>query len=230
MAAGRLRAITRCVGADSSEKLKLAIKPLSARFGAVASAVDLSLPMPKHTSAEFTALLRGVNVGSGNRVPMAEFRAMLEALGFGGVRTLLNSGNAVFTSTAGSAQIHADRIRSELMACLGIDVPVIVKSAKEIVAIEAENPLAGLATNPSRLLVAFAPDAKALEGLARIDEFTRASEKFHLGVHAAYLWCPKGISRSRAAEVLLGKKGRAATTRNWATVLKIRALLSEDTR
>ena len=56
----------------------------------------------------FVALLRGVNVGKAKRVPMAEFRKLLAALGYTGVATLLNSGNAVFRATSGAAGQHAD--------------------------------------------------------------------------------------------------------------------------
>jgi len=175
----------------------------------------------------FIALLRGVNVGRGNRVPMAEFRGLLEALGYGEVQTLLNSGNAVFTGVAGASGTHADRIRSKLSTRLKVDVLVIVKSAKELAAIEAGNALASAATDPSRLLVAFTPDAQALASLAPITSLVRPPEKMHFGKHAAYLWCPNGILESKAGAALLGKQARAATTRNWATVLKIGALLRE---
>ena len=57
---------------------------------------------------------------------------------------------------------------------------------------------------------------------------TRPPEKFLLGRHAAYLWCPNGILESRAAEALLGRAGRAATSRNWSTVGKIAALLERQ--
>jgi uncharacterized protein (DUF1697 family) len=111
-----------------------------------------------------------------------------------------------------------------------IDVPVIVKSAKEYAAIESENSLAAAATatDPSRLFVAFARDASALNGLAPILGLVQAPEQFRIGKEAAYLWCPEGISQSNAGEALLGKLGKAVTTRNWATALKISALLRED--
>jgi uncharacterized protein (DUF1697 family) len=176
----------------------------------------------------FAALLRGVNVGQANRVPMAEFRALLEALGYGDVRTLLNSGNAIFTGITRAPRVHADRIRAELAARLGVDVPVIVKSAKEVAAIASENALAGTVTDPSRLLVAFTSDARALEGLEPIAALVKSPERLHFGAHAAYLWCPNGFLQSKAGAALLGRQGRAATTRNWATVLKISALLSKD--
>ena len=173
----------------------------------------------------FAALLRGVNVGRGNRVPMGEFRALLGALGYHDVKTLLNSGNAVFTAKGGTARGIAERIRSELAARLGVDVSVIVKSAKEIGAIQAENVLATRATDASRLLVVLTLDSVALRGLAPIASLVESPERFHLGAHAAYLWCPNGILESKAGAALLGKQARAGTTRNWATVLKLGALL-----
>jgi uncharacterized protein (DUF1697 family) len=179
--------------------------------------------------ARFAVFLRGVNVGRGNRVPMAELRALLEALDYGGVRTLLNSGNAVFDSVGGSPQTHAARIRKELAGRLGVDVPVIVKSAKSLAEIEAENPLANMATDPSRLLIALTSDPKMLQALAPIASRVSAPEHVHIGRHAAYLWCPAGILESKAAQALLGPLGKATTTRNWATILKINALLDKET-
>ena len=67
----------------------------------------------------FVSLLRGVNVGKGNRVPMAEFKRLLEELGCAEVRTLLNSGNAVFASSARSTDRLAQSIAAELSAKLG---------------------------------------------------------------------------------------------------------------
>lgn len=179
----------------------------------------------------FVALLRGVNVGGNKRVPMAELRVALEALGYTNVRTLLNSGNAVFDSTIRLSATHESRINAAILEAMQIDVPVIVKSAKEYAAIESENSLAAAAatgTDPSRLFVAFARDASALNGLAPILGLIQAPEQFRIGKEAAYLWCPEGISQSKAGEALLGKLGKAVTTRNWATALKISAMLRED--
>jgi uncharacterized protein (DUF1697 family) len=176
----------------------------------------------------FVALLRGVNVGRGKRVPMADFRQLLASLGYSGIQTLLNSGNAIFESTGRSTNTHATRIQAGIAEALNIEVTVIVKSSKEMAAIEAENRLATIATDPARLLVAFTGDAKALKGLAAVSPLVRAPEQFLLGEHALYLWCPNGILESRAAEALLGKLGRVATTRNWATVAKLSALLRQN--
>lgn len=170
-------------------------------------------------------LLRGINVGRGKRVPMAEFRALLGELGFGDARTLLNSGNAVCEAPAGTARTHASRIHDALIARLAVDVPVIVKSAAELAAIVRANPFTTQLADPSRLLVVFAPDAKALASVASVTALATQRESLVIGTHAAYFWCPDGILSSKAGEALLGKPGRLVTTRNWATVMKIEALL-----
>lgn len=175
--------------------------------------------------ARHVALLRGVNVGTAKRVPMADWRTLLEGLGCTDVRTLLNSGNAVFDSSARGRPDHAARIRQALLEQLAVDVPVIVKTAQEMRAIAAGNPLAEAGLDASRLLVAFAPDATALQGLAPVAALVQPPEQLHIGSHAAYLYCAHGILQSKAGEAMLGKAGRAVTSRNWATVLKILALL-----
>lgn len=169
----------------------------------------------------FVALLRGINVGKAKRIPMAELRALLSALGYLDVATLLNSGNAVFRSAGGSPAQHAEAIAGAIAGRLQLDVAVIVKSAAELASIVAENALAAAATDPSRLLVAFVQRREALASLAPIGSLAVAPDRFVVGRHAAYLHCPEGILRSKAGEALLGKAGKAVTTRNWATVLKL---------
>jgi len=176
--------------------------------------------------ARFAVLLRGVNVGKGPRVPMAALRELLEGLGHRGVRTLLNSGNAVFESSsrAGAAG-HADAVRGAITATLGVQVAVIVKSAPEFAAAVAGNPID--ASEPSRLLVAFAQRPQALEALPALRPLLAAGEQLEVGPHAAYLWCPHGLHDSKTAVALLGKAGRELTTRNWATTLKLAAMLDD---
>jgi uncharacterized protein (DUF1697 family) len=175
----------------------------------------------------FVALLRGVNVGKAKRVPMADLRALLGELGYTNVATLLNSGNAVFRAKNGTPAKHAAAIVTAIAAKLQVEVPVVVKSAKELSAIAAENELAARAQNHSHLLVVFVQDSKALAGLAVIEQLVVPPERFLVGKGAAYLHCASGILESKAGEALLGKVGKTATTRNWATVLKLQALAGE---
>ena len=177
--------------------------------------------------AAFVVLLRGVNIGKAKRVPMPEFRALLTRLHYTQVVTLLNSGNAIFHAAKGAPAKNASDIAGALSDRLNVDVPVIVKPASELAAIIAESPIKVEAALHSRFLVAFTQDALGLRGLAAIRSLVEPPEQFVIGRHAAYLFCARGILESKAGASLLGKAGRAATTRNWATTLKLHALANK---
>ena len=183
-------------------------------------------PEPTRTGmSRFVVLLRGVNVGKGNRVPMAGFKQMLEELGYTSVKTLLNSGNAVFSSARRSSSKHAQAIAAELERRFGVATPVIVKSATELSAIIRNNPMVPAEDQHSRFLVAFGKDQPALQALQPLVSLASDPERFIVTDEAAYLSCPAGSLESKVGAAILGKAGRAVTTRNWATVLKLEALL-----
>ncbi len=100
---------------------------------------------------------------------MAELRALMEAIGFSSVRTLLASGNVVFASSGGNPAKHARAIHTALSEESGLNVPVIVKSAAEFAAIVKEHPIRVPEENASKLLIAFVQKVHALleEGAAR---------------------------------------------------------------
>lgn len=172
----------------------------------------------------FVTLLRGVNVGKAKRVPMAELRTLLSRLGYTRVATLLNSGNAVFHAARGRPAKHSADIAAAIFTQLKVAVPVIVKSASELAAIISESPITPAADEHRRLLVAFAQDTKGLSSLAAIESLVVPPDRFAVGKNAAYLLCATGILESKAGKALLGRTGKLATTRNWATVLKLQAL------
>jgi len=176
----------------------------------------------------FVVLLRGVNVGKARRVPMAEFRALLEGQGFTEVKTLLNSGNAVFSSDDRSALAHSGSITASLVERFGFAVPVVVKTASQFGSAIAECPFAAAAEEHSRLLVVFTQERKALVGLSDLATLIQPPEQFAIGKHAAHLYCAGGILDSKLAKALLAKSGDTATSRNWATVLKINNLLRDE--
>ena len=176
----------------------------------------------------FAALFRGINVGKAKRVAMADLRAQLEGLGYSQVRTLLNSGNAVFDGPALANAKHAKRIQEAVARALGLDALVIVKSAREIEAAVAGNPLGELATDPSRLLVVFTHDAQSLGELEPMAKADWGADRVRVGKHAAYVWCAGGILQSKAAVMLLKRLAQSGTTRNWSTLEKLHAMLHSE--
>jgi uncharacterized protein (DUF1697 family) len=173
------------------------------------------------------ALLRGINVGRAKRVAMADLRALLEEMGYGEVRTLLNSGNAVFTVPDDATGDPAPAIQRAIESRLGVSCAVSVFTAAEVAAAVEANPLLDRATNPSRLLVAFLRDAEGTRRLEPLAERDWGPDALALGPRVAYLWCGGGILESPLPEAVGRALGEAVTTRNWATVLKIHALLED---
>jgi len=174
--------------------------------------------------ATHVALLRGINVGTAKRVAMADLRALLTALGYTDVRTLLNSGNVVFKAPPRSAD-PATRIEREIAKRLGVASRVTVLTAAELDVAVRGNPLLKIATHPSRLLVgvlANRDDRATLEPLARQ---RWGAERLALGERVCYLWCPDGISKSRAALAVERALDGAITSRNWGTLQKLHGLL-----
>src|SRR5882724_10174112 len=89
----------------------------------------------------YVAMLRGINVGAGKIVKMERLRASFEVLGFGGVRTYVQSGNVIFESEQKSLAGLSDKIEEKIQHTFGFTVPVLVKTAKEIEQIVSNNPL-----------------------------------------------------------------------------------------
>jgi uncharacterized protein (DUF1697 family) len=175
----------------------------------------------------YVALLRGINVGKAKRIAMADLRSLLGGLGYTDVVTLLNSGNAIFSAPKGSAASHAAVISKQIAAELGLEVPVLVKTSKELALSISECPFSIIEADHSRFIVAFAQDKMGLEAVKAIESLIEPDELFALGRSAAYLYCASGILESKAGKALLGKVGKGVTTRNWATVLKLREMCGD---
>jgi uncharacterized protein (DUF1697 family) len=176
------------------------------------------------------ALLRGINVGRANRVAMADLRELLTDLGHSDVRTLLNSGNVVFTGSAGPAgqEDPALRIEEALSERLAVSARVITLTAARLDAVISGNVLTSVATDPSRLLVEFATSTAILSNLDDLVTGDWTPEALAVGTTAAYLWCPEGVSKSRLWLAVNAALGDSVTSRNWTTVLALQALTRRE--
>ena len=172
------------------------------------------------------ALLRGINVGRAKRVAMADLRELMSELGYQDVRTLLNSGNVVFSAPAKQRGDAAARIEAALLRRTGVSARVILLRADELAEIVASDPFGPTASDDSRLLV-FVLAVPA--DRARLVPLTREAwkpEGLVLGRRVAFAWCPQGIIESRVAGALGRILGDAVTVRNWATLNKLHAASS----
>ena len=169
------------------------------------------------------ALLRGVNVGRAKRLAMAELRELVEGLGHTNVRTLLNSGNVIFDARRVSVSKIAQSVEVAIADKFGFASPVVVLTAADLAAVVLENPLQAAAADPSRYLVAFVSDTTILTNAKPLLVESWTPEALAIGKQAAYVWCANGIIESRLLQAFGRVTGGLATTRNWATLLKLQA-------
>jgi uncharacterized protein (DUF1697 family) len=156
---------------------------------------------------------------------MGDLRELMAELGHREVRTLLNSGNVVFSAGKTRPEAIARRVEAGLLERLSVSARVLVLTAEAFRAVVAANRLTEAATNPARLLAAFCDDAHRFATLRPLARQDWAPEALALGPMAAYLWCPEGILAGRLVEAVGRRLGDCVTTRNWATVLRISAAL-----
>lgn len=166
----------------------------------------------------YIALLRAVNVGGTGKLPMADLRAMCEALGFRGVRTYIASGNVVFRSAlaAGKAQAALERALHDYA---GKPVGAVLRTGEEMARALAANPFAQAAPNRAVLIFLDAPPpVDALETVRH-----RREEQIALGEREIYVHYGDGMADSK----LTIPAAKAGTARNLNTVAKLIAMAAE---
>lgn len=172
------------------------------------------------------ALLRGINVGGKNRLPMQDFRELLGELGCADVRTYIQSGNAVFRSDSDTTSLSRD-ISAAMRASFGFGPEVLVLTAKKFESIVAGNPYPEQFTEPRFLFTWFLAEDATEADVERMRTLCTEKESFHLTSQALYLHAPDGSARSLLANSVEKLLGVAATARNWRTVCKIAGLVND---
>ena len=175
----------------------------------------------------FALLLRGVNVGTKNSLPMAELRAMLTKMGCTEVRTYVQSGNAVFGTTQAAAEL-TKTIEASLERYMGRPIATTLRTHAQMSAIVQAKPFGDVAEKPAYLCVTFLSNAPTKSEIAPLHAQDFGPELLQVSGKEIYTWHPNGQARSPLA-VALGKlKLRGAvTTRNWNTVLKLEEMLGQ---
>ena len=178
-------------------------------------------------------LLRGINVGGRNRLPMADLRAIVGTLGLEEVRTHLQSGNVVAAGPGSPPALAAD-LAAALLAELTLTVPVVGRSGQEWSALRSANPFVGDEDDPTRLHVTFLdgePEPGRVAALASRVDGSRVGGSLvdRCAVVGAdvFLHLAGGYADTPFQNAVLEKQlGRVATTRNWRTVLALSDLVA----
>jgi uncharacterized protein (DUF1697 family) len=176
------------------------------------------------------ALLRGINLGSRNRVSMPELREVVASLGHADVATYIQSGNVVFSAAKGSGAALAAELERAIAERLRVECSVVVLSRRELARVARSSPYEDepnakavhavfLRQQPSAGLKRAASDATRLAAEAG------GRDEARIVGRTLFLHTPDGFGRSELAKRLMREVGADGTARNWATVTKLREML-----
>jgi len=175
-------------------------------------------------STRYVALLRGINVGRAKPVAMTELKEEVEALGFGEVRTLLRSGNVVFTGEREDPDQLARAVEAAIEQRFAMKVGVVVRTGDELAAAVAANPIAEAAGEGSNLHVMFLAGPLTDAERDRIEPKQFEPDVVRIADREVYVWYRNGMSGSKTAELLDRRIRTLVTDRNWNTIGKLLVL------
>jgi uncharacterized protein (DUF1697 family) len=170
----------------------------------------------------YVALLRGVNLGSVNKVPMKELRTLFEGMGHESVRTYLQSGNVIFNARSSSPKKLAAEIEDAVFQAFEVRSSVILRTSRELQRTAEGNPFRVEGAKPSALQVMFLADRPSSTAVKTLEPDRSAPDQFRLKGREIYLWLPNGAARSKLTIDYFEKRLETrATARNWNTVTKL---------
>ena len=175
------------------------------------------------------ALLRGVNVGGKNKLPMEDLRAMFTLAGCEAVRTYIQSGNVVFKAGAELATRISTLIASGIEERFGYRVPVMARALEELRDVVKANPFLGTVDDPKTLHVAFLAATPESDRVALLDRDRSPPDTFRVRGREIFLHCPNGLGRTRLTNNYFDSKlATTSTVRNWRTVLTLLTMAESD--
>ncbi|HXB72041.1 MAG TPA: DUF1697 domain-containing protein [Candidatus Acidoferrales bacterium] len=169
------------------------------------------------------SMLRGVNLGSHNRLKMDALRALYESLGLLDVESYVQSGNVVFKTAGRDFAKLAGRIEAGIESSFGIDTDVLLRTAGELRNVVTANPFAQRSgIDPSKLLVDFLAREPSPEAREKLLSVNIEPEELRIHGRELYIYFPNGMARPKLPSGLIDRAVKMPCTgRNWNTVTKL---------
>lgn len=167
------------------------------------------------------ALLRGINVGGKNKLPMKELVGLFETLGCKDVRTYIQSGNVIFGGPAALAKKIPGLAAVGIRKRWGYDCPVVTRTAAELIAAVKRNPFVKHA-DPAHLHIAFLAGKPSAAKIATLDPDRSPPDRFEVLGREIHLHAPNGVAKTKLTNRYFDSKlSTVSTVRNWNTVHKL---------
>ena len=177
--------------------------------------------------ATWIALFRGINVGGNNILPMAKLKSDLESLKLKNVRTYIQSGNAVFDSSAKTASSLTKNIARRIEEQHGFRPHLLIFNRKDLLAAIESNPFPKAVSDPKTLHFFFLAEPASDPDMEALDNAKTSTEKYKLTDRVFYLHAPDGIARSKLAAHAEKHLGVVTTARNYRTVDRVLAMVAQ---
>lgn len=181
--------------------------------------------MLKHHQ-KYIALLRGINVGGHNKIPMAELRSLCAQNGLDNTESYIQSGNLVFTSSLTSLEVE-NVLEQAINQHFGFSIPVIVRAAKDWSSIIVRNPFPEASEKePNMVMLGLSKSIPSTDTRLNLLDYAKFNECVELLDNHLWIHFPEGSGRSKITPAVLDRIAASMVTmRNWRTVQKINAML-----
>lgn len=172
---------------------------------------------------KYIAILRGINVGTGRKVPMADLKKRCESLGLKQVQTYIQSGNLVFELAKPEPVPELEeRMQTAFTETFGFDIPVLVRTADEWMEACDQNPFLKENVDIERLHLTCLKEMPSSELLKKMGTVQYLPDRYVIVGRNVYVFCAAGYGTSRLVNTFFESKLKTpATTRNWKTVMKL---------
>ena len=172
--------------------------------------------------ARYVALLRGVNVGGNNKLPMKTLAGLFAEAGCEDVKTFIQSGNVVFTAEPKVAAGIGVVVSAEIARTVGLKIPVILRSAKELARVVASNPYLPHGVDEGELAVSFLAGKPDAAGVKSLEPDRSPPDEFIVRGQEVYLRFPQGMGKSKLTSAWFDSRLKTVgTVRNWRTTVKL---------
>ena len=182
-------------------------------------------------ASTFIALLRGINVGGHNRVPMSELRSACEDHGWAGAQTYIQSGNLLLRAPSAPARVE-EELERLIERTFGLTIAVIVRTAAEWSASVRRNPFPDASrTEPMAVMLALSKERPRKDAAAELAARAADGERIERAGDDLWIHFARGMGKSKLSPQVLDRLvGSPVTMRNWRTVVTLEEMAVEVDR
>lgn len=176
----------------------------------------------------FIGLLRGINVGGHNKIPMSDLRRLCSEIGWANVQTYIQSGNLVFSTSGRPAALEVE-LQHAIERRFGFSIPIIIRAAEDWPTYIKTNPfLKACEKEPHLVMLCLSKTSPKTDAVKGLRERASNGESIVQAGDALWIHFPNGVARSKLSPTVLDRMaGSSVTARNWLTVLKLHELTNQ---